>query len=388
MNKKVLGRLSRGLSRSRSPCSVSPESVRSKHISLPLHTHPNQAHPFSLIKIKESLRFKRPQVRNLPSAPQTARVLRAVGGFSFCPRMMAFPLCRPRNEGCRALAGTSPGSLPVQGRLFRPFDPHPDEQIVGGPVAFLLHKQDASARTADITHAVRMDVCVQGLQILRRNVQSIVGDNAGSDKVAARLEMGVVRERKRKGMHILFQRARPNADGIGRIALRAEQILKGDGDGDIGEGKVLNPFAERFAALVGPLHANRADRPCAGAVKLLDPAQQAHAAAGIGLRLLKAVKLQLQVADAVVERVLAQRQPIAVVVHAAVVEEVLRLRQGDIHAAHLLRHEDAEHVVKPIVGVSVLADLGMQKPHLPVMADGVGGDAKPARELSDGVFHN
>lgn len=84
MNEKVLGCLSWGLSRSWSLCSVEPESVRSKHISLLLHAHPNQAYLFMLIKVKDSLRIKRPQVRILPSAPQTAHVLRSVGGFSFC----------------------------------------------------------------------------------------------------------------------------------------------------------------------------------------------------------------------------------------------------------------------------------------------------------------
>ena len=69
MNEKVLGCLSWGLSRSWSLCSVEPESVRSKHISLLLHAHPNQAYLFMLIKVKDSLRIKRPQVRILPSAP-------------------------------------------------------------------------------------------------------------------------------------------------------------------------------------------------------------------------------------------------------------------------------------------------------------------------------
>ena len=94
MNEKVLGCLIRGLSRSRSLCSVGPESVRSKHISLLLHTHPNQAYPFSFTKVKESLLIKRPQVRILPSAPHTACALRAVGGFSFCLVLLGFfPLC-------------------------------------------------------------------------------------------------------------------------------------------------------------------------------------------------------------------------------------------------------------------------------------------------------
>ena len=45
------------------------EKLLSKHISFPLHAHPKQAYLFSFIKVKESLRIKRPQVRILLGAP-------------------------------------------------------------------------------------------------------------------------------------------------------------------------------------------------------------------------------------------------------------------------------------------------------------------------------
>ena len=57
------------------------KKLLSKHIPSPLHTHPIQAHPFLFIKVKESLRIKRPQVQILPSAPRTARVLSPLAGF-------------------------------------------------------------------------------------------------------------------------------------------------------------------------------------------------------------------------------------------------------------------------------------------------------------------
>ena len=64
-------------------CQRQAEEAALQTPAFPLHTHPIQAHPFLFIKVKESLRIKRPQVRILLGAPQTVDVLRAVGGFSF-----------------------------------------------------------------------------------------------------------------------------------------------------------------------------------------------------------------------------------------------------------------------------------------------------------------
>ena len=52
------------------PVRAKLEKLLSKHISFPLHAHPKQAYLFSFIKVKESLRIKRPQVRILLGAPQ------------------------------------------------------------------------------------------------------------------------------------------------------------------------------------------------------------------------------------------------------------------------------------------------------------------------------